>query len=368
LRQPNTKKFYESCRKKPLPARLTWEALGDPILPPATGTAACVPDDSSYCPVERFRGPEGQFKKLNNPLLFRWRDELLLYHGWVTNGEMVIWMAHQPFNGANLLRGWQCYEGNPVTPVREDVKQLDAAVVSADGKVFLYCSFVKKGGGGKRPRAFETIGAYVSDDARHFAPLGPRDGLFQGRAPEAVFYKGKIYLFCYIDPGSFDDNSDGLYAKYVLFISSDGEHFAYHGEILPLGAPGEWDSFFVTTARVIREDDWFYLLYCGSNLHEDWLQNAGIARSRDLLRWEKSFMNPIFGRCLDPNFGSMWYPTGIRIGADYYFTYEYTGRPMQEAETAYGVRSDGRKCPRHTPDWIRGVSILKGASLAEYFN
>lgn len=102
------------------------------------------------------------------------------------------------------------------------------------------------------------------------------------------------------------------------------------------------------------------MFYCASDRTNDWLQNVGVARSQDLMHWEKSPMNPIFGRCLDNKFGSCWYPTSLRADKKRYFMYEYTGIPIEEPERAYAK-------PRHAPDITRGLSVLKEALLGEYF-
>lgn len=355
MKTQNTSQFYAGCRRTPLPDAMRWESFGDAVLH----------DDGKT------------IHKVNNPLLFEdvERDELLLFHGWhstLKNGDLAptVWMQHQPRKNADFLHGWRGMAGNPITPPRSEWKQLDPAVVNYNGALWLYCSMVHCGHPKRGyQRHWERIGAYRSEDGRHFEPVGPPEGLFYGRAPEVVTHEGVLHLFCSVDPrveGEPNLPREGHLTRFHHFRSEDGEHFTPLGEALPLGSPDAWDCRWLCTPRIVKEDGWFYMFYCGSNLFVDWLANMGVARSHDLTTWEKSTMNPLFGRCVDPDFGSLWYPSCLRENGDYVFMYEYAGRPKQDRETAYGYEN-GRKVERHAPRWIRGVSVLKGISLKDLF-
>jgi hypothetical protein len=216
------------------------------------------------------------------------------------------------------------------------------------------------------------IGAAVGEDGVRFTRLDSGDGLMSGRVPEVVFHRDTFYLYVVLRPrdlGLPDPPPDATWGQYHLFVSQDGVHFRpVHEEPVPqLGPTGDWDSHNISTLRIVEEEGRFYMFYCASDRTNDWLQNVGVARSMDLIHWEKSPMNPIFGRCVDDDLGSCWYPTSLRVGSKRNFIYEYAGRPVAEPETAYGIGPDGAKGPRHVPRFVKGLSVLEEALLGEYF-
>ncbi len=70
--------------------------------------------------------------------------------------------------------------------------------------------------------------------------------------------------------------------------------WTYHGEILPLGEPGEWDDMTQWTGSVVRRDGEAYLFYTGRSHTETGLvQRVGLAFSHDLMAWQKFDGNPV---------------------------------------------------------------------------
>ena len=68
----------------------------------------------------------------------------------------------------------------------------------------------------------------------------------------------------------------------------------YHGEILPLGKPGEWDDMTQWTGSVVRDGNVAYLFYTGRTRTEGGnVQRVGLALSDDLMNWRKIEANPI---------------------------------------------------------------------------
>ncbi len=63
--------------------------------------------------------------------------------------------------------------------------------------------------------------------------------------------------------------------------------------ILKEGERNLWDSDFVAHGYIFNNGKIFYMLYDGSK-KGDWLEEIGIAKSRDLIHWEKYQKNPIF--------------------------------------------------------------------------
>ncbi len=68
----------------------------------------------------------------------------------------------------------------------------------------------------------------------------------------------------------------------------------YHGTILPLGEPGEWDDSTQWTASVTRFDGRSYLFYTGRSKSDPInVQRIGVALSDNLHDWTKSLENPV---------------------------------------------------------------------------
>jgi hypothetical protein len=65
--------------------------------------------------------------------------------------------------------------------------------------------------------------------------------------------------------------------------------------VLRVGAPGSWDAGTVGWRSIRREGGYYYMAYEGSTEppydHAQW--STGLARSADLIHWEKSPLNPI---------------------------------------------------------------------------
>lgn len=68
----------------------------------------------------------------------------------------------------------------------------------------------------------------------------------------------------------------------------------YHGLILPLGEPGEWDDWTQWTGSVTRHEGTNYLFYTGRSKSEPVnVQRIGLAVSDDLFHWRKAAQNPV---------------------------------------------------------------------------
>lgn len=76
--------------------------------------------------------------------------------------------------------------------------------------------------------------------------------------------------------------------------SRDLIDWEYHGEILPLGEPGDWDDMTQWTGSVVRDSGLAYLFYTGrSHAESGNVQRVGLALSEDLFTWRKAAINPI---------------------------------------------------------------------------
>jgi len=106
--------------------------------------------------------------------------------------------------------------------------------------------------------------------------------------PVAV-QKGKQYFMFY----SGKSIQPGIAHTTLLATSADLSHWTKHGTMLTNGAAVEWDSDFTAHAYVFSEKNKYYMFYDGSS-KGNWLEEIGLAESRDLLHWKKFSANPVF--------------------------------------------------------------------------
>lgn len=185
----------------------------------------------------------------------------------------------------------------------------DPAAVAREGRLYLYYTAMGKAGC--------VIALAVSDDWQGFrkcpAPI------LTGRAPEVVESGGRAYLV-YVNQAR-----EGHYFV-DLAASTDGVRFARLGPGILPGPPGSWDSYEVTTPRIFERHGMFYAVYAGSDdpSRKDAPWAFGLARSRDLVNWEKYPDNPVF-TCSEPggwDDGAIWYGTVFEWDGVLYMLYE----------------------------------------------
>ncbi len=66
--------------------------------------------------------------------------------------------------------------------------------------------------------------------------------------------------------------------------------------VFPLGKPGTWDDGHVRPKGVVKVGEWYYMFYEGahrSEIYNYFFDQVGMARSRDLMEWERFPHNPI---------------------------------------------------------------------------
>lgn len=185
---------------------------------------------------------------------------------------------------------------------------LDPAAVEFGGEVFLYYSAIGDGP--------DRIGLARSADGERFEKVGP---VIVGRAPEVVLHDGCIHLLYQLT----DDQ--GRYEMH-LARSADGLSFepVSSEPVFSRASAPAWDSYDVATGRVYAEDGWYYLIYGGNAALVDQPDYFGLARSRDLVNWERHPGNPIFG-CGpkgSEDGGAIWFPALIDAEDCYVLLYE----------------------------------------------
>ena len=238
-----------------------------------------------------------------------------------SGGHDQIGVAYADPKGFDGAR-WEMYAGNPVIRPGTEPEAIDSghvldpAAVVLDGRVHLYYTAHSLD-----PATGSSTGLAVSDDGTHFEKVpGP---VVPAIAPEAVVHDGRIYLLC-SKPGA------GGHFEILAFVSRDGLRFEQASKsavLRPSGITGAFDRVSVTTVRIWREGEWFYMTYAGCDRYPDYPGAIGLARSRDLLDWERYPGNPIFERGEPGTWdeGALWFPTVEKIGGTYYLWYEGGG-------------------------------------------
>ena len=183
---------------------------------------------------------------------------------------------------------------------------LDPAVVWFKGRIHLYYTAIGHGP--------NSIGLATSANGEQFTKVGK---VMEGRAPDAIVVGDTLYLIYH--------KRDGAGYKVYIARSLDGVKFFPMGEGPVLaGEPARWDAHSIVTARIWKSGDWFFLLYGGSADRDDEPEFFGLARSRDMLRWERHPGNPVFGAGLHATAdgGAIWFPALYDAGSWFVLLYE----------------------------------------------
>jgi len=287
----------------------------------------------------------------------------LYFRGQAEEGHDQIGVCQaQPshFDGVH----WRMRSENPVLRVSADPAAfdsghiLDPAVLEVDGQVRLYYTAHRSDWNDWNIPSH--TGLAVSDDGIHFEKWG-KSPVALGTAPEIVHWNDRFYLLVQ------RKNQSGYFEIYCL-TSSDGFHFQ-EALARPVFGPskqaGAFDAFSVSTVRIWAEADWFYLFYGGCPRYFDYPGAIGLARSRNLLEWERYPGNPVLERGLPGTWdeGAIWFATVHRIGRKYYLWYEGAGTGL------------GNASPQATIESIRArnddygsyrISAFSQIGLAEY--
>ena len=156
-------------------------------------------------------------------------------------------------------------------------------------------------------------------------------------APEVVEFENKIYLF--YQRINHDNGFDIFCCP-----SKDGINFSKENEKMVFGASNiqsEFDGISISTVRIWREDDWFFMTYGGCDKFRDYPVAIGLARSRNLLSWERYPHNPILERGApgDWDEGAVWFATVHQFDDTYYLWYEGTGTGLTQTKSEFIEKS-----------------------------
>lgn len=265
---------------------------------------------------------EGTFHSVHaaNPDLLEFQDKIILYfrgQGKELHDQIgAAYVEPQKFNGVD----WDFYEKNPIIEVSGDRSDFDCRHILDPGsvvfgnKVFLYYS----GHSYDKPAA---ICLAVSEDGFDFKKHPGNPIIEKAIAPEVLVLDGLIYLF-------YQRKNQNGYFEFFCATSKDGMVFENERKIFsPSGIEGEFDSFSVSTCRIWKEDEWFYMIYGGSDRFDDYPPAFGLARSNDLMTWERYSGNPVFERGAAGTWdeGGIWFGTVYKHGDTRYMWYEGCG-------------------------------------------
>ena len=190
----------------------------------------------------------------------------------------------------------------------DDAHVLDPACIEFNGTVWLYYSAVGNGP--------DSVGLATSTDGTHFVKHGK---IMDGRAPDVVVKDGKIFMLY-----QKRDSQD----RYEFFVahSSDGIRFDTVSDtaVFAHSEGRAWDSHDVVTPRLLQDGDEYFMIYGGSSYLIDQPDYFGLARSPDLIHWERHPGNPIFG-CGpkgSEDGGAIWFPALMETEESFVLLYE----------------------------------------------
>jgi predicted GH43/DUF377 family glycosyl hydrolase len=183
---------------------------------------------------------------------------------------------------------------------------LEPAAAVYKGELYLYYAGIGDQG--------ERIGLAISGDGERFTKVG---AVWEGRAPEVVVRQDSVFLFY--------QKFNGRGYDIHIAVSTDGRtfHDVQSFPVLSAGKGG-WDGLSVVTPKIEYKNEWYLMMYGGSASKADEPEYFGIARSRDLLNWERHPGNPVFGAGARgaPDGGAIWHPCAVDQGDAVVLLYE----------------------------------------------
>jgi predicted GH43/DUF377 family glycosyl hydrolase len=232
----------------------------------------------------------------------------------------------------------------PVIPVSDhpnapDNKHvLDPAVIAVGETLFVYYTARAIAGDPDYSICLAT-----STDGISFTKAATNPLIAGVIAPEVVHHDGRFHLF-------YQRRHRDDYWELFMATSGDGITFDVANERRVFGPsrrPGAFDSHSIATARLVREGEYWYMTYAAATRYLDYPESIGLARSRDLVHWERYPGNPIFERGSAGTWdeAALWYPTVRRLGGRYLMWYEGAGTSLGLAtDAARSASRTAREC------------------------
>jgi predicted GH43/DUF377 family glycosyl hydrolase len=260
-----------------------------------------------------------------NPDVLEFQGSMyLFFRGQGDEGHDQIGLWKQTLALADGVN-WDKSEREPVVKVSKDPADydsdhiLDPAAIVLEDSIYLY--YTAKG--------IEEVNSYaiglsISTDGSNFKKHSSSPILHGAIAPEVVIHDGLVYLF--FQRHNISKNSWELFLR----TSLNGVDFAEVTEKLvfaPSLIAGEIDSHSAATFRIFKDQDFYYMAYGACQKYLDYPENFAMARSQDLINWERSSSGPFFSRGNGGEWdeAAIWYPTIHKISHKYFMWYEGAG-------------------------------------------
>lgn len=250
--------------------------------------------------------------KFNNKLFYYFRGQGDEKHDQIG----VAFAELDSFNGYE----WNFYKNNPIIAVSNrkgdfDSRHiLDPGTVVINGKVHLYYS----GHSYDKPAC---VGLAISHNGIDFEKHKNNPVILNAIAPEVVIKNKIVYLF-------YQKKNEKGYFELFCSFSNDGVKFINEKKVFgPDKNNDSFDSFSISTCRIWKENENYYMIYGGSDKFDDYPHAFGLAKSTDLLNWSRYPLNPVFtrGEAGAWDEGGIWFGTVYKYNGKRYMWYEGCG-------------------------------------------
>jgi len=299
-----------------------------------------------------------------NPAVIDFKGEtFFFFRGQEESGKDQIGLWKTSAEDADGIH-WTEQFPEPVIPVSESVNApdnsyiLDPAVVVKGDSLLVYYT-----GKSRNASTFSTISLSITTDGQTFTKYEMNPILEDAIAPEVVFHNGLFHLF-------YQRLHDDRYWEVYMATSHDGTNFDIENETKVFGPSreeGTFDAHSVATVRIFKEEDHFYLTYAACEQFLDYPESIGLARSDDLVNWERYPKNPIFerGEAGTWDEGALWFASVRKIDDRFMMWYEGTGTGLgliseKAREASRKAREDNYGGYRTTSFSQMGLAIFDG--------
>ena len=300
-----------------------------------------------------------------NPAVIEFEgDMFFFFRGQDESGKDQIGLWKTPASEADGIH-WKEQLPEPVIPVSADPDAPDnayildpATVVKGDSLLVYYT------GKSENASTFSTISLSITTDGQTFKKFEANPILEDAIAPEVVFHDGLFHLF-------YQRLHEDRFWEVYVATSRDGIDFDVANERKVFGPSrqaGAFDAHSVATVRIFKEDDYFYMTYAACARFLDYPESIGLARSRDLIDWERYPHNPIFERGDAGTWdeGALWFATVRKMGGKYLMWYEGAGTGLglisEAARAASKVARDEDYGGYRTTSFSQmGLAVFEGS-------
>lgn len=196
---------------------------------------------------------------------------------------------------SNDLKLWMREENNPIMSPSAETEDWDSDLVAHADVIKVKNKYFMFYDGSKKGLWREGIGISESSDLVNWKRLVNKPVLTGG------YWWDKVHVSrCSVIQKNngqfymFFAGHDGICERIGIARSNDLIHWDkfLKEPIIDLGVEGEWDDHFVSDPKVFRVRDYYLMTYTGYN-RRNIKGCVGLAYSRDLISWEKFPLNPV---------------------------------------------------------------------------